>query len=546
MSLYPALLRSLPSMFVVLFKKMYASLLHHRTISSFLLLAVIALSSYYVLSDTGKTLETVVATKGTIKQYVRVSGQVQSSRDANLSFQAGGVISFVGVKVGDVVRQGQVLATLSSSDAQASLLQAQASLENAEAVLGQITQGARKEELAVKQQAVDNAKTTLKQSYIAIPDALQNVDATTADVIKNKLAPLFVSTGDRYTLSFASCDQQLQSTIERQRSYLEGTLEDFQKKNSLVTTIAGEETIDVAFESAYSSALLTNELVNSISNLLLASCSLANPSLDGYRTSLSLVKTSMTALFSDITAKRTLLTNAKNTLAQTSRDLELTVAGADYYKVKAQKAVVSQAQAQVAQAKSGLSKTIISAPFPGTVADVLVSEGETASLGKTVISMIALNSFEVEAKIPEIDIAKIKVGSMVDVTLDAYGKLVVFKATVTRINPTATTEGSVPVYKVIITFLGQDPRIKSGMTANVNIITEEKNGVVLLPSRFITSKNDTEGTVVMLRDGKEIKREVSLGIRGDGGYIEIVTGLSDGDVVIPPTTTVRSSQKKTE
>lgn len=521
-------------------------LIRNKTLTSILFLSAVGGLTYLMFYPPQNTQETVLVTNGTLRQYVKVSGQVQSSHDASLSFQTGGAVSFVGVKVGDAVRQGQILATLSGGDAQATLLQAQASLQNAEAVLGKLVQGARKEEIDVKQQAVDNAQNSLDQSYNAIPDVLQNVEATTADVIKNKLSQLFVATGERYVLSFSSCDQRLQSVIEGQRSLLENTLADFQKKNSLITAISSREAIEKAFDSAYASALNTNELVNSVSNLLLEPCSMANISLDSQRLALSSVKVSMTTLFSDITAKRSAFITAKNSFSQASRDLDLTKAGTDPYTIKAQRALVTQAEAQVIQAKSGLAKTIVTAPFKGVISDVSIVEGETVTSGKTVITMLALDAFEIEAKIPEIDIVKIKTGGAVDVTLDAYGQAVVFKAKVTRINPSATTEGSVPVYKVIITFLGQDVRIKPGMTANVNIVTEERLSADMLPARFVKVKNDSTGTVLIIENGKRVTRDVVLGIRGEGGLIEIKRGLIEGEMVLAPTTVTRSSQKQTQ
>jgi RND family efflux transporter MFP subunit len=347
-------------------------------------------------------------------------------------------------------------------------------------------------------------------------------------------------------LSFSSCDQRLQSEIETKRTNVENTLAEFQKKSSVITSISSTEYIDTTFDAAYQASLLTNDLVNSMSNLLLASCSITNPSLDGYRTTLSLVKTSMTGLFSDITAKRSALNLAKNTFNQASRDLDIIKAGTDPLRIKAQMALVAQAGAQVAQAESGLAKTMIVSPFSGFISGVDLSLGETVTLGKSVITMIALDGYEIEAKIPEIDIVKIKEGQDVDVTLDAYGKGVVFPAKVTRINPTATTEGTVPVYKVIVTFSKKDERIKQGMTANVQIVTINKTNVLTIPSRFVTlNTGESRGTVTVLSQGEQIEKDVALGVRGTDGYVEIVQGIAVGDVVVAPETTDRQAQKQT-
>lgn len=506
---------------------------------------VVAIVSFALFSTPKTEQETYTTVLGPFKQYVKVTGQVQASKDANLSFQTVGAVAFVGIKTGDRVEQGQVLTTLSGGDAQASLLQAQANLSNAQAVLAQLQQGARPEEIALKQQAYDNAKSSLDQVYSSLPDAIQNVDAVTADVVKNKFAAFFIANNGRYQMSFSSCDQRLQGEIEAKRTALEDLLADFQSKSSVITAISSTQNIDTVFDTAYKAAFATNDLVNSISNILLVPCSIGNTSLDGFRVTLSGVKGTMTALFSDITLKRSTLITAKNVFNQSSRDLDLTKAGTDPYRIKAQAAVVSQAEAQIAIAKSGLSKTIITAPFRGTVSNVDLSLGETVTLGKTVISMLATDGFEIEAKVPEADIVKVKVGADVDVTLDAYGKDVLFPAKVTRINPTATTEGTVPVYKIIVTFSGKDERIRQGMTSNVQIVTESKSKAIAIPARFIKVSSTEEGSVILFNQGKEVVKTVHLGLRGEGGLIEVTDGLFEGDILVPPQTEARQAQKQT-
>ncbi len=520
---------------------------HHKTYAAFLFVVSIAIIFYALFSSPKIQNEVYTVDSGPIEQYVKVSGTVASSKDASLSFQTTGAAAYVGVKVGDKVEQGKVLATLVGGDAQAALLQAQATLSNAQAVFDQLQQGPRKEEVAIKEQTLENAKNSLDQTYSSLPDSIQNVDATTADVIKNKFSSFFTLANGRYQLSFSSCDQRLQGVIEEKRTALEGTLATFQTKSSVITSLSSTQNIDATFDQAYNAAVATNDLVNLMSNLLLLSCSISNTSLDGSRTTLSLVKTTMTTLFSDISVKRSALITAKNTFNQAARDLELTKAGTDPYKLKAQSAVVAQAEAQVASAKSGLAKTIIVAPFTGVISNVDVSLGEIVSPGKTVISMLAVDSFEIEAKVPEVDIVKIKTGARVDVTLDAYGKDSIFPALVTRINPAATTEGTVPVYKVIVTFVGKDDRIRQGMTANLQIITETKTKVIVVPARFIQVSTVEKGKVTVVDDkGITTIKDVSLGIRGSNGLIEITGGLLIGDVLVAPSTVNRQAQKQTK
>lgn len=535
------------SSFISRFFKTTLYSISHRSTRFAVIVTVVLVGGFLIFGTSQKKeAETHTISLGNLKQYVEVSGSVQPSKDASLSFQTGGVISFVGVKVGDVVRQGQLLASLDSGDQEASLLQARASLENAQITLEQLTQGPRKEEIAIKQQTFDNAESSLTQTYLSIPDVIRNVEGTTADIIKNKLSSLFVNQGDRYVLSFTSCDQSLQSMIEKSRTDIEVVLANYQKKSSVITTLSSREAIDQVLEEAYGATVLTNTLVTHISNLLLLGCSAQNTALDTPRTTLSTVRSTMSTLFTEMTTKRSALTTAKNTYSQASRELDLTKAGTDPYKIKAQAAVVTQAEASLLQARQAVAKTRIVAPFPGIIGSVSITQGETATLGKVAMSIITSDAFEIEAKVPEIDIVKVQQGSDVEVTLDAYGKGVVFPALVTQISPIATTEGTVPVYKVTITFKEQDARIKSGMTANVSIVTENKSSVLLVPARFVTINSNADGVVILRRNDAQVEQAITLGSRSKDGSIEVLSGLVPGDVVVLPEIGVRQAQKETE
>lgn len=520
-----------------------------HTRSALFVFAVVAASFfvYFVLFSSQDKGEIYTVDKIAVTQLVNVTGEVEPAKDAVLSFQSSGQVAFIGVKVGDKVRQGQTLATLSGADAQASLLSAQASLENALATEAQLMQGSRPEEIAIKQQNLDSANSSLSQAYETLPDVIRNVDTVTSDVVKNKIAPLFTYQGGRYSLSFASCDQRLQSEIETDRLIVEKELQEFQKKSSVITMISSQETIESTFNTAYLATVSTNNLIIKLVTLLFAPCSTSNSSYDGYRATVSSARTTLTSLFTDITAKKNSVSQAISVYMQAKKDLELTQAGTDPLKLRAQAALVSQARAGVAQAEAVLSKTVIRSPFSGTVSDVSIKIGETVTSGKTAVSILALEQFQIEANIPEVDIVKIKEGNYVDITLDAYGSGVIFPAMVTRISPSAITEGGIPVYKVLITFSKQDERIRSGMTANMKIVTMKKEAALAVPSRFITFTDSSAGSAsVLSADGTVSERKVIVGVRGENGFVEILSGLNGGDILVSPTTGDRSAQKQTK
>ncbi|MEN9551840.1 MAG: hypothetical protein RI935_217 [Candidatus Parcubacteria bacterium] len=516
----------------------------HITVTA-LLFVITCAAVFFGLTSQRDTKEDVfVVGRVPLTQSVMLTGSVQTSKEAKLSFETQGKVSFVNAVVGKRVKQGEVLATISAGSLQASVLEAEAIVLNRKATLAQLEQGSRKEELALKEQLVASAKSNLDQTYRTLTETIVTTEGTVADVIKNKLGSLFVWNGSQYSLSFVSCDQKLQGSIELKRTALENTMASFQSKSGTLSTLSSSSKIDTVFEEMIQVVNDTNEIVSLLSLLLLNSCSAANPSLDSYRASLSVVKTSMSTVFADIAAKRSTLSTSKNNYTQASRDLELSLAGSNPYSIKAQVALVSQAEAALLQVKTSLAKTILRAPFDGVVSEVDLVEGENVSVNTAAISLIAEKGFEIEAKIPEIDIAKVSTGQKVLVTLDAYGRDVTFDAFVSRINPTATIEGSVPLYKTIITFASNDERIKQGMTANVTIITKEKSSVYAVPARYVFFVSDKKGTVDVLKEGKRVTQDITIGIRGDKGMLEIEEGVVEGDIILPQETKERKAQKQ--
>ncbi len=500
----------------------------------------------YSRNATSNQEETTFPKQGLLVQSVKVTGPVTPTSEAMLSFEKSGLVSGVNVEVGNKVYAGQVLATLSSDDVYASLLQARAVLANQRAVLEQLQTGARPEELAIKMQAVDNAKSNVEVTYSAIPDSIRDADAKTSDAIKSKLSSLFTADGATFRLTITACNQQLSNQIEARRGTFEKTLSDFQKTTASISSLSDKATLDAGLDAAYTTTREATSLLDDLSSLLSSNCLANSSSADTYRTIVSTARTTVGTVFSDISTKRTAVNTAKNTLLSATRDLDLTKAGTDKAKIRAQEALVAQAEAQVAQAQANLSKNVITAPFNGIITKVDITKGETATAGRSAVTLISSSAFQVEAKIPEVDISKIAVGNPVRVTLDAYGNDVFFEATVSRVDPSATMEGNVPVYKAIVSFKEIDTRIKSGMTANVSIIAASRENALSLPIRFVGVESSATGTVEVLngKDKKTVK--VSLGIRGDDGTVEIRSGILTTDKVVAIQPGARSAQKQTQ
>ncbi|MEK7067539.1 MAG: efflux RND transporter periplasmic adaptor subunit, partial [Patescibacteria group bacterium] len=202
-------------------------------------------------------------------------------------------------------------------------------------------------------------------------------------------------------------------------------------------------------------------------------------------------------------------------------------AGSTTEQIAGQEAQVQSAEANVKNYQALVAKTILTAPMSGTVAKQDAKVGEIVSANTTVVLLISANNFEIEANIPEADIAKIKVGDTADVTLDAYGNDVHFEVKVTEIDPAETVIEGVSTYKTTFQFANEDIRVKSGLTANLDILTDKKENVIAIPSRAITTNGENK-TINILENGAIKEIRVTTGLRGSDGNVEITSGISEG------------------
>ncbi|MCB0456288.1 MAG: efflux RND transporter periplasmic adaptor subunit [Flavobacteriaceae bacterium] len=238
------------------------------------------------------------------------------------------------------------------------------------------------------------------------------------------------------------------------------------------------------------------------------------------------------------------------------------------------------ASANVTQTKDNLNRTSIYAPMTGTISKLSVELGErvvgTAQMAGTEIVRVAnLSNMEVEVDVNENDIVKVQIGDSTKVEVDAYLKRE-FKGIVTEIAnsaETALSSDQVTNFKVKVRILANSYKdltegkpeyfspFRPGMTATVDIITDIKEKVIGVPISAVVIKTDTSSAknlgvketpsesdekfeCVFVKEGDEAKlRVIKTGIQDDS-KIEIISGLSEGEmVIIGPYNTVTKTLK---
>jgi len=192
---------------------------------------------------------------------------------------------------------------------------------------------------------------------------------------------------------------------------------------------------------------------------------------------------------------------------------------------------VTHAQLELENARAALAQTRLTAPFTATVTEIGVREGELVG-GYTPLATIAdLRALEIVAEIDEIDVAHVKVGQKVEVRFDAFpGER--FAGILTRLFPAASSQRGTTVYTAIVEFDRRDVEVRLGMGANLRILTIEKQGVLLVPNRALTSVG-TRKAVRVVAPGEPRDVIVEIGV-SDGNETEIISGVNEGDQVLLP------------
>jgi len=204
---------------------------------------------------------------------------------------------------------------------------------------------------------------------------------------------------------------------------------------------------------------------------------------------------------------------------------------------------ISQAQANLASAQKQIDDSRLFSPLDGVVTQVNYEVGEQFSAaGKALIMVLVNNSFDIEVDVTEADINKIKVGNLVEITLDAFGDDTIFHGQVYFIEPAQTVIQDVVYYKVKISFSDSQEvksltearqiSIKAGMTANTTITTDQRENIVKIPGRAIVEKDNGVKVVRILKDNKLQEIPAAIGLRGDEGLVEVLGGVQPGDQVV--------------
>ncbi len=174
----------------------------------------------------------------------------------------------------------------------------------------------------------------------------------------------------------------------------------------------------------------------------------------------------------------------------------------------------------------------IEADFAGRVNAISVEVGDDVTNGTNLIQVADFTNMQVTLRIDEYDIADVSVGQRCTVTATATEKT--FESEIASINYISSSAGSVAYYSAVA-YVTVDDGIYPGMQVTISIPQEEATDVVILKEDAISFDATNQAYVWMKNDAGELEQVmIETGV-SNGNYVEIVSGLSDGDEVFVET-----------
>lgn len=192
---------------------------------------------------------------------------------------------------------------------------------------------------------------------------------------------------------------------------------------------------------------------------------------------------------------------------------------------------VEQARTRLFGVQSQFKNTEVVSPIDGIVTQKNVRVGEVAQ--GIVMRVIDETDMEIEILMSETDVAKMNEDQKAFAVFDAYNDEQ-FDVDILSIDPEAVRVQDVTYYNTTFALpRTMDKNILSGMSVDVDVIVNQRESVLTIPLRFVRSDDEGEYVYTKSQDEKEMykKQYIVIGIEGDDGDVEIISGLDDGKIV---------------
>lgn len=489
-------------------------------------------------SDTTQAYTESEATRQDIQLTLSATGTIEPANQYSVTSSVQGEVLSCTFEEGDEVKKGDVLYEIDSSDAQNSVEQAQLSLQQSQNSYNQTLD------------SLDDLTVTSKKSgmitelHVEVGDEVQS-GTTIADVRDSSTMKLTVPFNAADVSSFG-VGSTATVTMDGSFETLTGTVTAIDAADTVLDgyQIVRYVTIQVSNPGGLSTSSNATATINGIAcnqgaSFEYQSESTITAGASGTVTSLKVSEGSQVSVGTVIA-----------TLSSSSVEQQ----------VENSRLSLQQSQLSYQNTVNQLDDYTITAPIDGTVITKNTKVGDTldATNGQTTLAVIYdLSYLTFDMALDELDINQVAVGQTVEITCDSLEDAGTIEGVVTKVSVAGTTSNGVTTYPVTVQIDDPPDGLLPGMNVDATIVVDEATDAVAVPISAVQRGNtvyvkddsatNTDGTMVngtLLPDGWRAV-EVETGL-SDANYIEIISGIEEGDIVYVPETVRDSSNEGDE
>lgn len=473
---------------------------------------------------------TAEVTRMDVSSSITGSGTLEAADSYSVTTLIEGSILTADFEEGDEVEEGTILYTIDSSDASNSLEQAEISLNQA-------------------QRSYNNQLESQEDLTITAPVAGQvySIDVEVGDDVTagETVATIRDSQTMSLEVSFPADDassfyvgQSATVTLDSTFETLTGTISKISGTDTVLTgnVIVRTVTIDVSNPGGLSTEQTASAAVGTATSTASGTFTYKEE------------ETVTAQVSGEVSAIRVSegdqVSSGQTLIVLTSDDLDDSLQSASESLRNAEISLENQYE--------NLDDYTITSPIKGTIVDKNYNAGETTEANQVLCTIYDLSYLTMTLSVDELDIASIEVGQSVSIVADAVEDTT-YTGTVTKVSVAGTSSGSATTYPVTIR-IDETDGLLPGMSVDATIELASAEDVLAIPSAALNrgdtvlvtadSPSAANGTLVesTTEDGEDYYSvEVTTGVSGDD-YIEIVSGLQEGDTVAYIPTSSSSSE----
>lgn len=468
---------------------------------------------------------TVIRPADTAVDRVTAAGNIELVDTAQVVAQVNGYVEDVLVEVGDEVDTGDLLVALERGDLRRAVDQASLNLTSAELQLENLLADADAAELAA-------AAAELKSAEENLADVQTGASEGALAAARSSAASAWAKYSDLRDGASENERIQLAAAVDNARVSMQEAQTEYDK-------VAWREDVGMTRQAAQ----LQQSTISYESALAAYEEAVAPASQADLQAALSQAQTAQQQL-DDLVAGPTAvnITAAQAQVAAAQSRLDALLRGADETDVELARLSIEQAQLTLLEARLDLVKADLNAPAAGTVLQVNVDESDRISAGTVAITVADLGQLQLTIDVAEVDIPKISVGQLADISIDAFPERV-FAGMISGIEPTSNAKEGVIDYPVTVRLIDEALEgVRPGMTAVATLRSDMADARWLVPT---TAVQAYDGETVVLKASDDQMLPVAVVVEGVQGEWTVVrsTQLQGGDAVLGATTFVKQEDE---